>query len=322
MLSVKEVSSLVDVSNVHLKKMIKEMNENEDYIRTAANNGAIKLLPTGAGKILSSYGLGIREGHLTNFNIKGGISKSVTNVSMAHYFSMLKPNNKPVLLIDTDLENCATSMVLDEPLENPVTFYDVVKNDLKIKDVAIPSKYEGLDILPSHLKILKVDKLLSDKNPKKVLDRYLEGVFDKYSMVIWDMPPSLNNLTRAILMKVDRLNMVVNSDIFTLESTYLLMDELQEMTEEWECSMPQLTITQCRYIPNRVASMETSKELRESELSKYLLPVQIKESASVANSINSGNTIIDGASKSIRDSFIEMCQHIVPIQKSERATLL
>jgi chromosome partitioning protein len=320
MLSVKDVSNLVNVSNVHLKKLIKEeLNENQDYVRTVANNGAIKILPEGAGKILSNHGYGIQEGFVTNFNIKGGISKSVTNVSMAHYFSMLKPNNKPVLLIDTDLENCASSMLLDEPLENPITLYDVVKNDLKIKDVAIPSKYEGLDLLPSHLKILKVDKLLAERNPKKLLDKYLEGIFDKYSMVIFDCPPSLNNLTRAILMKVDKLNMIVNSDIFTLESTYLLMDELEEMTEEWESKMPQLTITQCRYIPTRVASMETSKAIRESDLSKYLLPVQIKESASVANATNEGKTIIEGASKSVRDSFSEMCQHIVPIEN--RATI-
>lgn len=317
MLSVKSVSELLDMSHVHLKNLLKD--QKYDYVRTSSNNGAIKIPSNTVGKLLKNHGLSMSEGFVSNFSLKGGLGKTVLNASLGHYLSEISPNGKKILLVDMDMENCATSMLMpdDANLTDSVTMYEIIKNDLKVVDHAIPTKYENLDIIPSHVRILKAEKMLTGKNPKKALDKYFEGVFDKYSIIILDMSPSLSSINTAALMKLNYLNIILNPDIFALESAFLLVDELNELTEEFDAKMPTYSVTMNRWSKSRNASKGVYEALLNSELAPYLLQEKLMESSSIVNALNDGKSILECSNKATRDSFVDICNVICPLTKSE-----
>jgi cellulose biosynthesis protein BcsQ len=317
MLSVKAVSELLDVSNVHLKKLLKD--NDYDFDRTSSNNGAIKIPSETVGKLLSSSGLSVTEKFISNFSLKGGLGKTVLNASLGHYLSLLSPNSKKILVVDMDMENCATSMLIpdDADLTDSITMYEVIKNDLKVVNHAIPTKYENLDIIPSNVRILKADRELTGKNPKKALDKYFEGIFDKYSMVIFDMSPSLSAMNTAALLKLDHLNIILNPDIFALESAFLLVDELKELTVEYDTDMPHYSVTMNRWSKARNASKDVYDALMNSDLAPRLLQEKLMESSSIVNALNEGKSIIECSNKATRNSFVDICNTICPLEKSE-----
>lgn len=320
MLSVKAVSELLNISNVHLKALLRD--EGLDYIRTKANNGAIKIPSSTVGELLIRHGLSVKEGFISNFSLKGGLGKTVLNASLGHYLSQMSPNGKKVLVVDMDMENCATSMLMsdDADLMDSVTMYEVMKNDLRVVDCAVPTKYENLDIIPSHVRILKAERMLTSKNPRKALDKYFEGVFEKYSMVILDMSPSLSAMNTAALMKLDYLNIILNPDIFALESAFLLVDELKELTEEFDADMPKYSVTMNRWSKSRNASKGVYEELLNSHLAPYLLQEKLMESSSIVNALNDGKTILESSNKATRDSFVDICNSICPLEINNEAT--
>lgn len=314
MLSVKSVCNLLDISNVHLKNLLK--GDCYNFIRTSTNNGEIKIPPNTVGTLLKNHNLCMQEGFVSNFSLKGGLGKTVLNASLAHYLSLLSPNQKRILVVDMDMENCATSMLVPETtdLKDSVTMYEIIKNDLKVVEKAIPTKYENLDIIPAHVRILKAEKMLTGKNPKKALNKYFEGIFDKYSLVIFDMSPSLSAMNTAALMKLNYLNIILNPDIFSLESAFLLVDELKELTEEFDTTLPKYSVTMNRWSKARTASKGVYEALLSSELAPYLLQEKLMESSSIVNALNDGKTILECNNKATRESFKDICNIICPLK--------
>ena len=197
----------------------------------------------------------------------------------------------------------------NENLDNLVTIYEILKNDLQIKDHVRPSKYPNLFILPARMKALKSERLAGGRNPKNLLKKHMQGLKKEFGSILFDMPPTINSLTISALLTIDKLIIPINPDIFSIESLYLTLDELREYVDEYECKMPQYYVLMNKFQTNTIASSEAYKEITKN-FGDYLIPTQLNLAAQVNNTVNNGITIKEGCSKIFRSFFDEIANYI------------
>ena len=87
-------------------------------------------------------------------NQKGGVGKTTSAVNMAASLVVLGYN---VLLIDLDPQGNATSGlgVLKKTLKK--TVFDLLTTDLSADDVTVPTKYEGLSLIPTQTTLARAE---------------------------------------------------------------------------------------------------------------------------------------------------------------------
>ena len=251
---------------------------------------------------------------VSHFILKGGTGKTVLNVNYAYWPSERSPH--PVLLIDLDGEACASNMLLkdDANLDNLTTIYEILKNDLQIKDHVLPTKYPNLFILPAKMKALKSSRFAHGKNPKTLLRRHMKSLSSNFGSIVLDMPPTINQLTTSALLIITKLVIPINPDIFSIESLYLTLDEIKESTEEYECQAPSYCILMNKFQTNTIASSDAYREVTKNFGDK-LIPLQLKLSAQINNAVNDGRII----EKDFKRAYSEIASFITSLKGKERA---
>ncbi len=306
MLSPNELAKIINMSDIRIKQILKERNL--PFLRKG-KNGSILLPHDTVGLFLQEKKKEIKHEISTFFILKGGTGKTVLNVNYGAWLA--ERSAKPILLIDLDGEACASNMLLrsDEDLDNLVTIYEVLKNDLQIKGHIRPSKYPNLFILPSRMKALKSERLAGGRNPKNLLKKHMKGLKKDFGSILFDMPPTINSLTISALLTINKLVIPINPDIFSIESLYLTLDELKEYVSEYECTMPEYYVLMNKFQSNTIASSEAYKEITKN-FGGNLIPTQLNLAAQINNTVNNGMTIKEGCSKVFRSFFDDIASHI------------
>ena len=156
-------------------------------------------------------------------NQKGGVGKTTTAVNLT---AALTEAGKRVLMCDFDPQANATSgLGLDKRhLRNSI--YDVIINDVPVKDTIVKTKYG--DVLPSTADLAGAGvELVTMPSPNYRLRDALETVKDQYDLVFIDCPPSLELLTLNALCAADGIMVPVQCEYYALEGLTDLMTTLR-----------------------------------------------------------------------------------------------
>ena len=132
-------------------------------------------------------------------NEKGGVGKTVTVLNLA---AALCKEEKTVLVVDMDPQFNATKGLGVDVDEKMLTVYDLITDSKSIKaaEVIMPTRWEGLDLIPSHVDLSGAEIELVDKvGRENRLKEALEGIAGKYDFIFLDTPPSLSLLTVNVL---------------------------------------------------------------------------------------------------------------------------
>lgn len=158
-------------------------------------------------------------------NQKGGVGKTTTSVNLG---ACLAHIGKKVLLVDIDPQGNATSGVGIDKGDVQHCIYDVLVDDIELKDVIISTKVEHLHAIPATIQLAGAEIELVPTISREVrLKRALDSVKSDYDYIIVDCPPSLGLLTINALTASDSVLIPVQCEYYALEGLSQLLNTVR-----------------------------------------------------------------------------------------------
>ena len=221
-------------------------------------------------------------------NQKGGVGKTTTAVNLT---AALHDAGKRVLLCDFDPQANATSGLGLDKRRLRHSVYDVVINEVCVKDAIVHTDFG--DVLPSTADLAGAAvELLSMPSPNYRLRDALETVKNQYDLIFIDCPPSLELLTLNSLCAADGIMVPVQCEYYALEGLTDLMTTLRmvkrKLNPRLEIFGVALTMfdgrtnfsTQVaqevrRHFPGKVYATVIPRNVRLAEAPSHGLPVTV-----------------------------------------------
>lgn len=305
-----EGADLLSITPVRVKQLLKEIRNGETEKETY---GRVRIEPAEMTELIKRRGLSYKKTFATIGMEKGGIGKSLLTVNVAIRKAQ---TGAKVLIIDLDPEACATNFLIPDAAAssgNFVTMLEIFKDrKLTFSDAAIPTKIDGLDIVPCKGKARRVEKYIRDDNLSNLMKKRL-GDLSKYDLVLFEVPPTFTNIISMAYMASDLIVMPTFPDAWSLESILLTIEDVSEACHEWGTKLPEMKILLNKYNSNRRASTDAWGVLTR-DFGDKVLPFQIPERADVQNSINEGKSVWEiGSPKVVRDSIDQLAHYILPL---------
>ncbi|MCA0151315.1 AAA family ATPase [Rossellomorea vietnamensis] len=158
-------------------------------------------------------------------NQKGGVGKTTTSVNLGACLAYI---GKKVLLVDIDPQGNATSGVGVEKGDVQQCIYDVLVDDVDVKETIKQSKVENLSIVPATISLAGAEIELVPTISREVrLKKALEKVKDEFDFIIIDCPPSLGLLTINALTASDAVVIPVQCEYYALEGLSQLLSTVR-----------------------------------------------------------------------------------------------
>lgn len=148
-------------------------------------------------------------------NQKGGVGKTTTAINLS---ACLAAMGKKVLAIDADQQGNTTSGLGLEKDEIEMTIYNVMLGECSLSDVKLPTRVDGLEVVPANISLTGAEiELIGKEDREFILKKEVEKIKENYDFIIIDCPPSLNVITINALTASDTVLVPIQCEYFALE---------------------------------------------------------------------------------------------------------
>ena len=154
-------------------------------------------------------------------NQKGGVGKTTTSVNLSACLGEL---GQRVLLIDIDPQGNATSGLGIDKGKIEKSIYDVLVDDIPIKDTVIGTEVDNLKVLPATIQLAGAEiELVASMSRETKLKKAIDKIKNEYDFVIIVCPPSLGLLTINSLTAANSILVPIQCEFYALEGLSQLL---------------------------------------------------------------------------------------------------
>jgi chromosome partitioning protein len=228
-------------------------------------------------------------------NQKGGVGKTTSTVNLA---AALAKSGARVLVIDLDPQgNASTALGVEHRSDTP-SVYDVIINDVPMRDVVQTSpEFEGLSCVPAtiHLagaEIELVSLVAREQRLRGALDDFLaeSEAEHPYHYVFIDCPPSLGLLTINAFVAAREVLIPIQCEYYALEGLSQLLSNIKLIERHLNPNLAVSTILLTMFDSRTNLANQVVHEVREhfpTETLNSVIPrsVRISEAPSYGQSV-------------------------------------
>ena len=173
-------------------------------------------------------------------NEKGGVGKTATVVNLS---AALSVEGQKVLVVDMDPQHNTTNGLGIDVADDNISIYDLITNgnEYKTSDAICRTRWEKLDLLPSHIDLSGAEiELVDEEARENRLKAVIAQVADDYDVIIMDTPPSLSLLTINVFAAATELLVPCQTHPYAYKALEDLFDTIEDIKEEIN---PDITIS-------------------------------------------------------------------------------
>ncbi|HWQ89774.1 MAG TPA: AAA family ATPase [Desulfitobacteriaceae bacterium] len=160
-------------------------------------------------------------------NQKGGVAKTTTAVNLSACLGEL---GKRILLVDLDPQGNATSGLGIDKQKLEHCIYDVIIEDLPLRQVIQDTAFTNVQIAPARIELAGAEiELVNQQSRESKLAESMKDIKDGYDLIFIDCPPSLGLLTLNALTAATDILIPVQCEYYALEGLTLLMNTLERV---------------------------------------------------------------------------------------------
>jgi chromosome partitioning protein len=138
-----------------------------------------------------------------------------------------------VLIVDLDPQGNASTGLGIVPSNRMLTTYDLLVDGASLRDIVLPTQFDGLFIAPATTDLSSTDvDLVDHENRVSLLRTALRGAADmSFDVILIDCPPSLSLLTVNALVAADAALVPLQTEFFALEGLSQLLLTVRQVRE-------------------------------------------------------------------------------------------
>lgn len=179
-------------------------------------------------------------------NLKGGVGKTTTAVNMAYELAV--HHNRRVLLIDADHQGNASKFYWTQAFSGSLA--DLIEGRAACyADLAQPTNYRNLDVLPSDMSLLSADLSLvaAGGSARRCLSDLRDTVMEdgNYDCMVIDCPPAFTAASVSAIAASTDIVIPIKLDYYAIDGMRELVSQLRQLRTLTSESMGTL-ITQWR----------------------------------------------------------------------------
>lgn len=176
-------------------------------------------------------------------NLKGGVAKTITAVSMAHILGVI--HSKRVLLVDNDKQGNTSKAFQVHSYEHKSIADILTDRHIKASEVIRKTEYEFIDIIPANMMLLKanMEVMLDNTRPQQTrLLRLLKDLENEYDFCIIDNAPDINISTINALVASDDVIIPIKIDEYAFDGLEALIEQIDNTRDDLN---PKLQLSGC-----------------------------------------------------------------------------
>ena len=162
-------------------------------------------------------------------NQKGGVGKTTTTINLA---TAIAACGKRVLIVDLDPQGNASTGFGINRAERELSTYEVLLDDVPLKDAIVETDIPGLHVVPSTIDLSGAELELVDmehRTHRLKSSLHQPEILDNYDYVMIDCPPSLSLLTLNALVASKSVIVPLQTEFFALEGLSLLIKTVERV---------------------------------------------------------------------------------------------
>ena len=250
---------------------------------------------------------------------KGGVGKSTATLNLAH---VLAEEGYKILIIDLD-DQQNTTRSISAIVEASKNIEDLLlKDDVKLKDVAIETDWKNVCILPSSNNLSGAVKHLDGELGGHLILKEKLTENNDFDFILIDTSPSLNILVINALCASDYMLIPLSSKYFSMQGLKQTLGSFKKVTNRLNADLKLLGIAFVNHDKRNVLANEIVRQVEDKYtelLFKTIIGINIKiEEAQVKKQSIINYAPEDRGSAQYRDLGIEIVGRIIADEKGLR----